>query len=126
VTLIAKALLRKYASDFGKKTRGFSAGALQAIGTHEWPGNIREMQNRIKRAVIMANLALIQPSDLELGPRARHAGIGLKDARDNLERELIHRALAKHGGNLTRAAEELDISRPTMYDLMDKLRIKKQ
>ena len=69
-----------------KKT-GFSDQAMDAIEQYAWPGNIRELENRIKRAVIMAEGAKITPADLEMeAPRARYEGMGLKEAREVLER----------------------------------------
>ena len=75
----------------------------------------------------MAEGAKITPVDLEMeAPRTRYEGMGLKDARDILEKELLTKALARSGGNLTRAAQELGISRPTLYDLMEKLGMPKE
>jgi two-component system NtrC family response regulator len=93
---------------------------------HGWPGNVRELENRIKRAVIMAENAKLTPADLELSsPYAKYGALGLRDAREAVERDLVERAIARNSGNLSRAAEELRISRPTLYDLMEKLGIRK-
>jgi len=91
------------------------------------PGNVRELENRVKRAVIMAKGAKITPADLDLdaGP-GRHEGTTLREVRDSVEKELVQRALKRHNGNVTRAAAELDISRPTMYELMEKLCIPRE
>jgi two-component system NtrC family response regulator len=93
----------------------------------DWPGNVRELENRIKRAVIMAEGAKIAPADLEMeAPRARYETMGLKKARESLEKELIIKFLARNGGNLTKAAMELGINRPTLHDLMEKFGIPKE
>jgi len=124
VILIANALLRQHAEAARKNLRGFSQAALTALRSHSWPGNVRELENRIKRAVTMAELANISPRDLELSsPEVRSARGGLREARATLEREMIERALGRHRGNLTAVAAELGISRPTLYELMDKLGI---
>src|SRR5436309_3298007 len=96
-----------------------SRRALTSLQSHSWPGNIRELENRIKRAVIMAEGPKVVPADLELEtPYARYDRQGLKETRAALERDLIQRALARHRGNLTQVAAELGISRPTLYELM--------
>jgi two-component system NtrC family response regulator len=126
VPLLATALLRKYANEHKTKVRGFSSQALRMIERHRWPGNVRELENRIKRAVIMAEGSKVTPADLELSsPDTRYNGLGLKEAREALEKDLIKQALDKSNGNITRTAEELGVSRPTLYELMDKLGIER-
>ncbi|NPU84696.1 MAG: PEP-CTERM-box response regulator transcription factor [Syntrophaceae bacterium] len=121
VILLAKAFLDRYADESRKKIKGFTDKAMDAIEQHPWPGNVREMENRIKRAVIMAEGSKITPVDLEMGvPELRHENLGLKEAREIIERELLTKAIARNGGNLTKAAAELGISRPTLYDMMEK------
>ncbi len=128
VLLLATAMLQRIAAEYNKKVSGFSKEALDALEAHDWPGNVRELENRLRRAVIMAEAPRITPEDLELAPvgHARFGGMGLREAREALERELIERALARSGGNLTQAAAELGISRPTLYDLMEKLGMEKK
>jgi two-component system, NtrC family, response regulator len=127
VTLLAKAFLERYADENRKKIKGFTDQATDAIEQYDWPGNVRELENRIKRAVIMAEGAKIIPADLEMeAPRTRYEGMGLREAREALEKELLAKAIAHSGGNLTRAAQELGISRPTLYDLMEKFDIPKE
>ena len=104
------------------KTAEFSPTALSALQRHGWPGNVRELENRVKRAVIMAEGRRITPPDLELGtgpPRT------LKEAREEVERDLVLQALARHGGKIAPAAADLAISRPTFYELMEKLGIQR-
>ena len=127
ILLLAKAFLQRYSSESNKQMRTFTPQAIRAIERHSWPGNIRELENRIKRAVIMADGKKVTPADLELtSPYAKYKGQGLKEARKALEKDLIHRALARNKGNLTRTAAELGISRPSLYDLMDKLGIERK
>jgi two-component system NtrC family response regulator len=127
VTLLAKAFLERYVDENRKKIKGFTDQAMDAIEQYAWPGNVRELENRIKRAVIMAEGARITPADLEMeAPRARYEGMGLKEARETLEKELLAKALARNSGNLTRAAQELGVSRPTLYDLMEKFGMPKE
>jgi len=102
----------------------FNLDALRAIKRHPWPGNVRELENRVKRAVIMAEGKRLTPQDLELEPSSSASSAGtLKEAREALERDMIQRTLRKHAGKITPAAAELGVSRPTLYELMDKLGI---
>ena len=107
---------------------GFNADAVGAMRTYDWPGNVRELENRVKRAVIMSDGRKLTTDDLELASSdsERFKTVSLKQAREELERELILRTLAKHNGNMTRTAAELSVSRPTLYELMDKLHIRKE
>ncbi len=126
IPLIAKVLLKRHAEENGVKLTGFTPQAMRAMESYEWTGNIREMENRIKRAIIMAEGKKVTAADLELDSReSGYQGMSLKQAREALEKELVERALARHKGTISRAAEELGISRPTLYELMEKLGIKK-
>jgi two-component system, NtrC family, response regulator len=123
VLLLAQALLQRLCAD-QKKALTFSRKALEMIESYPWPGNVRELENRLKRAVIMAEGSQLTPADLELN--GRFAGCetqGLVKAREAVEREMIERAIARNRGNLSRCAEELKISRPTLYELIEKLGI---
>jgi two-component system NtrC family response regulator len=127
VLLLATTLLHRYAHENEKKVTGFTTQAIHAIKTYPWPGNVRELENRIKRAVIMAEEQKVSPADLELDfPYSKYEGRGLKEAREGLEKALIQKALAKNKGNITKAAEELGVSRPTLYELMERLGIGKE
>ena len=125
--MLAKAFLNRYAEDSKRKITGFNNQAIRAIESYSWPGNVRELENRIKRAVIMAEGTKITPGDLELGAHhTRDEYMNLKEAREALEKEMILKALAKNKDNVTRAAETLGISRPTLYELMEKLGIERK
>jgi len=125
--LLAQEFLQKYAAQNGKANIAFVPEALRAINRHPWPGNVRELQNRIKRAVIMADSKRITEKDLELS-----TGLGfsssttLKEARENVEREMVQRALKRNLGRISSAAAELGISRPTLYELMERLGISRE
>src|SRR5436189_4762119 len=93
---------------------------------HSWPGNVRELQNRVKRAVIMAEGKFLAAADLELGQLTSLPCESLKEARESVERELVERALRKHSGKIAPAAAELGVSRPTLYELIEKLGIQRQ
>lgn len=127
ILLLANVFVKKYVAGSKKKITGFTKQALREIEVYSWPGNIREMENRIKRAVIMAEGSRITPMDLELASsHAKYEGRGLKEARDALEKDLIKRAITRNRGNLTKVAEELGVTRPTLYGMMEKLGIAKE
>jgi two-component system NtrC family response regulator len=123
IAVIARAFLEQFAKESGRKL-SFSTEAIKAIQRHPWPGNVRELRNRVHRAAIMADGRRISPGDLELEVlSAVEASMTLKDARERVEREMIEGALLRHGGKISPAAMELGISRPTFYELMDRLGI---
>ena len=120
-SLLAHALLERFAREQRKPRRGFTQDALQAIDAHPWPGNVREMQNLIRRAVIMADGPLITAADLGLeAPAAADEPIRLREARDSAEQEAIVKAMGRCNGNIAQAADLLGITRPTLYGLLDK------
>jgi two-component system NtrC family response regulator len=123
VTVLASAFLERSAAEAQRRVPGFTREALAAVQAYSWPGNVRELENRVKRAVVMAEGARITAADLELDAAAPLEGRGLRDVRAQLERETIQRTLSRHGGNVSRTAAELGLSRPTLYTLMEKLGI---
>jgi two-component system NtrC family response regulator len=122
VALLAQDFLNRYAAQNAKKKMSLAPGAVRALYRHQWPGNVRELQNRIKRAVIMADDRRVTAADLELEEEG-HGPATLRDAREAVEKELVEGALRRHRGKIAAAAAELGISRPTFYELMEKLRI---
>jgi two-component system NtrC family response regulator len=127
VILLATLFQRRFSEAFRKRVRGFSATALAALRAYDWPGNVRELENKVKRAVIMAEGPMLEAKDLGLAPAAcppsgitNVTGLTLREARDQLERELLAAVLERQEGNIVRAAGELGISRPTLYDLLKK------
>jgi two-component system NtrC family response regulator len=126
VELLAQEFLNRFTVQCDKAGLRFAPDALRAIKAHTWPGNVRELQNRIKRAVIMADGKRVSAADMELSDGAEMIRPAtLKEARENVERELIEQALKKYSGKITSAAAELGVSRPTLYELMEKLGIGK-
>ena len=122
--LLAHAFLERYSEQFKKAIKGFSPDAVAAIETHRWPGNVREMENCIKRAVIMAEDNRLEAADLELPGSAREAEpLNLRQVREEAERQAVLRALSRVGGNIAKAAELLGVSRPTLYDLISRYEI---
>jgi two-component system NtrC family response regulator len=126
IDVVAKAFLKRYGVEHGKGHATFSSEALRALHLYHWPGNIRELQNRVQRAVIMAEGKRVSDTDLELSEALRESRPPtLRDARDAVERDVLQDALRRHRGKITAAALELGISRPTLYELMERLGIVK-
>jgi two-component system NtrC family response regulator len=129
IVFLAREFLQRYANQNGRTKLVFTPDALRAMSRYSWPGNVRELQNRVKRAVIMANESRVTAKDLEL---AQDHDVGaspattLRQAREQVEREMIEQALKRNSGRITSAAAELGISRPTFYELMEKLGIAKE
>jgi two-component system NtrC family response regulator len=122
ITVLAQALLRKFSRESKKEKLKFDPAALHAIKLHAWPGNVRELENRIRRGVIMSEGNRVTAADLELdSEKSPPPPRGLREVREEAEREVVQQALTRHGGKISRAAEDLGISRPTLYELLEKL-----
>ncbi|MDE2448717.1 MAG: PEP-CTERM-box response regulator transcription factor [Gammaproteobacteria bacterium] len=119
--LIAQLLLQQMSERFGKTMRGLAPDAIRAIQAYPWPGNVRELENRIKGAVIMAEGAVVTANDLGLkDPGEDPEYLNLRVARQRAEMQAARQALAVARGNLSRAAELLGVTRPTLYDLIER------
>jgi two-component system NtrC family response regulator len=134
IKLLANAFLERYNIMFNKKIMGFSPDASDEIEKYSWPGNVRELENKLQKALITSESNIIEPFNLGFGKQSdkkasngktgkRFQGITLKEARKKLEMELVESTVVRHKGNIKRAAEELGISRPTLYDLIDKYKV---
>ena len=123
--LLARSLLDQFGKEQGRSLRGFTKAALAAIEGHAWPGNVRELKNRLKRATIMAESKQVSAKDLELDTHLADAAVyNLREAREQIERQTILRAMSHAGGNISQAADLLGVTRPTMYDLIRKHELK--
>jgi DNA-binding NtrC family response regulator len=120
--LLTELIFNKYADEKSPQLKGISKQALRAMAQHDWPGNIRELINRMRRAMVLAEHRLIMPEDLELAPQddAIILRDGLDNSRGSAERIAISNSLAKCGNNISQAARELGVSRMTLYRLMAK------
>jgi two-component system NtrC family response regulator len=119
IAVLANYFLRRYCTEFKRNIRRFSAEAMRALLMHEWRGNVREMENRVKRAVVMCEGDVISPADLDFAPARAGMRLNLQEARRTAERTVIDQALAEAMGNVSKAAALLGVSRPTLYDLID-------
>ncbi len=123
IILLARTFLNIYREEFKAKAKSFSESAVNAMLGHKWPGNIREMQNKLKSAVIMAEGTVIQPDDLGLMPvdaQNEPETLNLREVREIAESRAIRKAYQKAEKNLSKTAELLGVTRPTLYSLIDK------
>jgi two-component system, NtrC family, response regulator len=126
-SLLAHAFLKRFAQEQNRRSLSLTEDALRAIEAHRWPGNIRELENCIKRAAIMADGNTVTADDLGLSPvdaAEEVPSLDLRVVRDEAEKRAVIAALARANDNVMKAAELLGVSRPTLYDLMKRLGIR--
>ena len=120
-TVLAYSMLRKYSGAHGRPKRGFTEDATAALETYDWPGNVRELENKVKTALIMADGPMITSADLGLKPGENSSvTFNLREVRARAERQVIVQVLAITDNNISRAADLLGMTRPTLYDLMER------
>lgn len=124
--MLARVFLERFSAENNRVLKGFDSAALAAIESYPWPGNVRELENKIKRAVIMADGDYVTVDDLDLLSTKPDEAlvIDLRQVREDAERKAIQRALTLCNGNISQASEMLGVSRPTLYDLMNKYGLK--
>ena len=122
IVLLSKTFLMKYASG---KSKRLSGEAVASIDKYNWPGNVRELENKIRRAITLTEGSVITPFDLGLEAAASELeSVDLKKAREEFEARIIKEAIIKYPGNISKVADELGLSRPTIYHFMKKYKIK--
>lgn len=122
IALLAEHFIRQYGKQYGKTLRGLSAAALSRMEKYHWPGNIRELQHAIERAIIMTDGEILQPGDFRFS-MDEHPEDGLSLESYNLEeveKMVIRKAISKHAGNISRAANELGLTRTSLYRRIEK------
>ncbi len=120
VLIIAKVLLSKYADELVSAVKGFSPGALAAIKKHAWPGNIRQLENRIKKALVLCEKTLLSAEDLDLGPSAETPVMPLEKAKEEFQRKYVLEALERNNGNRTQTARDLGVDPRTIFRYLEK------
>ena len=124
--VLATYFLKRYSDLYDKRVRGFNSPAIESMEAYEWPGNIRELENRIQRAVLLSEGSLVNSVDLGFEERQTNQVAlqievsTLKEAKERVEKGMVLSALDKYAGNIAKASEELGISRPTLYDILKK------
>jgi two-component system NtrC family response regulator len=123
ILLLAWYFLRRFSNTNNKGTKGFTKEALQALESYSWPGNVRELSNKIRRAVVMAESAYLTSGDLDLpiSNTTARPPVSLDEAIRQLRTHMIVEAVALYEGNLSQAAKNLGLSRPTLYRFLRKL-----
>ncbi|UPW20673.1 PEP-CTERM-box response regulator transcription factor [Agarivorans sp. TSD2052] len=127
VILLARAFLQSYNKQMQRNINGFSDDAITALTSHRWPGNIRELQNKVKSAVIMADSKQISAEDLSLplGDEEQiKLALNLRHVREAAEKQAINKAMALSNGNVSNTAGLLGVTRPTLYSLLEKYGLK--
>ncbi len=120
IAILAKFLLNKYAAEFGAPVKGFTPKALEAMHDYDWPGNVRQLENRIKKAIVLADKTLIGPDDLDLGGDRQRAVVPLAQAREDFTRGYILQVLERNGGNRTRTARDLGVDPRTVFRYLER------
>jgi transcriptional regulator with GAF, ATPase, and Fis domain len=118
--IIAKALLSKYADELGSQVKGFAPQALAAVKRYSWPGNIRQLENRIKKALVLCDKTLLGPEDLDLGPEAMEPIVPLEKAKEEFQRRYVLEVLERNNGNRTQTARDLGVDPRTIFRYLEK------
>lgn len=125
IIVLAKSFLNLWGSEYGGTVKDFSPEAIAAMETYDWPGNVRELESRIKRGLIMADGNQITLEDLQLTRTSSEPlPLNLKEVREEAERKAIIRAMSYCNQNISDAANILGITRPTLYNLLERLGLK--
>ena len=120
VIVIAKYFLKRYSGEYGGRVKGFTPGALAAMRKYSWPGNIRQLENRIKKAVVLADKTLVGPEDMDLFPEALQAIVPLSQAREEFTRRYILEVLEQNNGNRTKTARDLGVDPRTIFRYLER------
>jgi two-component system, NtrC family, response regulator len=118
IPVIAQAILTRHTRMHGGRRRGFTGDGLALMAGHGWPGNVRELQNKVEVACLLGDEAMVSAADLGLAAGSSALMPNLKEVRHRAERDAIGLAMSASSGNISRAAEILGVSRPTLYDLL--------
>ena len=122
ILALSHVFLTRYSQ--GRPKRAFTPDALKALTAYEWPGNVRELENKVKVACLLGEDMLVSASDLGIGGvTGPGLNFNLKEVRSQAESDAVTRALSVAGGNISKAADLLGISRPTLYDLLARHRL---
>jgi transcriptional regulator with GAF, ATPase, and Fis domain len=125
VIVLGKFFLQKYAKEFGSKVKGFTPAATVAMKKYAWPGNIRELENRIKKAVVLADKPLLGADDLDLKPENLDPIMPLLQAKEEFQKRYINEVLARNNGNRTKTAKDLGVDPRTIFRHLEKLEAEK-
>ncbi|MCJ7508672.1 MAG: sigma-54 dependent transcriptional regulator, partial [candidate division Zixibacteria bacterium] len=125
ILLLAQSFLNRSCLEYNKPGLAFSTKTLDKLRQYDWPGNVRELENKVKRAVILTQEKKISPSDLGFEYEETVKGTSLQDIKEQAGAERIKEALLHNNWNISKASKELEVSRATLYNLMEKYGIKR-
>jgi transcriptional regulator with GAF, ATPase, and Fis domain len=120
VIVIAKFLLQKHIDELGARVKGFTPNALTAMRKYDWPGNVRQLENRIKKAIVLCDKTLIGPEDLDLFPEALAPVLPLAEAREEFQRRYVLEILERNNGNRTKTARDLGVDPRTIFRYLER------
>ncbi len=120
VVVLAKYLLQKFTEEFNRKVAGFTPNALIAIRKYDWPGNVRQLENRIKKAVVLADKTMVGPEDLDLSAEELKPVLPLAEAREEWQSKYVQEVLERNGGNRTKTARDLGVDPRTIFRYLEK------
>jgi DNA-binding NtrC family response regulator len=120
IVVLARYMVGRYSPEYGGKVRGLTPNAIAAIKRHRWPGNIRELENRVKKAVVLADKALLGPEDLDLLPDDLPPILPLLEAKEKFQRDYINEVLLLNAGNRTKTARDLGVDPRTIFRHLEK------
>jgi transcriptional regulator with GAF, ATPase, and Fis domain len=120
IVVLARYMVGRYSPEYGGKVRGLTPNAIAAIKRHRWPGNIRELENRVKKAVVLADKALLGPEDLDLLPDDLPPILPLLEAKEKFQRDYINEVLVLNAGNRTKTARDLGVDPRTIFRHLEK------
>jgi transcriptional regulator with GAF, ATPase, and Fis domain len=125
VVVLGRFFLQKYSREFNSKARGFTPSAAVSMRKYGWPGNIRELENRLKKAVVLADKPLLGPDDLDLKPENLEPIMPLLQAKEEFQKRYINEVLARNNGNRTKTAKDLGVDPRTIFRHLEKLEAEK-
>ncbi len=120
LVVLARFFVQKYAKEFNAKVRGLTPASSIALKKYAWPGNIRELENRIKKAVVLADRALLSPEDLDLNADALEPILPLAQAKEEFQKRYINEVLDRNSGNRTKTAKDLGVDPRTIFRHLEK------
>ncbi|MBL8912380.1 MAG: sigma 54-interacting transcriptional regulator [Archangium sp.] len=121
IQVLARFFLNRYSKEFDSKARGFTPASTVAMRKYNWPGNIRELENRIKKAVVLADKPLLGPEDLDLRPENLPPILPLAQAKEEFQKRYINEVLERNNGNRTKTAKDLGVDPRTIFRHLEKL-----
>jgi transcriptional regulator with GAF, ATPase, and Fis domain len=121
LAVLGKFFLQRYAKEFNSRARGFTPAAVIAMKKYAWPGNIRELENRLKKAVVLSDKPLLGPDDLDLKPENLDPIMPLAQAKEEFQKRYINEVLERNNGNRTKTAKDLGVDPRTIFRHLEKL-----